>query len=245
MLETLSAIAAFFATGIGFWLALIVLAVVITLFSEEDGAKATITLVLGALFLQFVAKFDLLSLLREQPFTLLLYAAIYVAIGFGFACVKWWRYAKKQRRKYDQFRAAFFRKNHLEGDVLPAEFKERFLEQLKGSYKPNSRGFEHYSDSSDADPVIPDITKNKAAFIRWMTYWPFSLVFTLLNDPVRRLFEWLYEVAGKKMQEIANSVFAGTERDRLTKDDEAEIVRKREEADRKQRDDREFHRGGR
>jgi hypothetical protein len=241
VLETLAAL---FAIGtLGFWLAILVLAVVITVFSEEDGVKATVTLVVGALFLQFIAKFDLLGLLRHEPFTLAFYGLLYVALGFGFACAKWWRYAKKQRRAYDRLRAAFFKKNKIEGDELPPEYKERFFEALKSSYKPNSRGFEHYSDQGDADPVIPDITKNKAAFIRWMTYWPLNLLFTLLNDPVRRLFEWLYEVAGKKMQDIANSVFAGTERDRLTKADQAEIERKREDDEKKRREERGFHRG--
>jgi hypothetical protein len=238
--EFLASLAAIFAFGtLAFWLAMVVLVGIISFFSEEDGVKATITLVLGALFLQFVAKFDILGFIRHEPFTLAFYGLLYVALGFGFACVKWWRYAKKQRRAYDKLRATFFRKNKIEGNELPPELKESFFAYLKESYKPNQRGdFRHYSDASDADPVIPDITQNKAAFIRWMTYWPLNLLFTLLNDPVRRLFEWLYEVAGVKMQAISNHVFRGTESDRLTKAEQAELERKKSQTEAEQEAER-------
>lgn len=228
----MSLFAVFVFGSIGFWAAVLVLGAVMTFFSEEDGVKATITLILGALFLQFVAKLDLVGLIRGEPFKLALYGLVYVVLGFAFACIKWWRYAKKQRRQYDAIRGVFFKQYRIEGDSLPPELKSKFLEKLKNDYEPNKRGgFRHYSDSGDADPVIPDITKNKAAFIRWMTYWPLNALFTLLNDPVRCLFEWIYEVAGKKMQAVADHVFRGTERDRLSKEEKAELDRKKEEAE--------------
>lgn len=232
-MEALLSLLALFVFGsLGFWAMVLVLGIAMAAFSEEDGVKATITLVLGALFLQFIAKFDLVGLIRGEPFTLALYSLVYVALGFVFACVKWWRYAKKQRRRYDALRAVFFKKRCIKGDDLPVELKRDFFEYLKQDYRPNGRsGFQHYSDSQDADPVVPDITKNKAAFIRWMTYWPLNALFTLLNDPVRRLFEWVYEVAGKKMQSVANYVFRGTERDRISRDEQATI----EEADGRRR----------
>src|SRR5205823_5639912 len=38
-----------------------------------------------------------------------------------------------------------------------------------------------------------DPTNYKSDIIAWITFWPFSLVWTLLNDPVRRLCRRIYD----------------------------------------------------
>jgi hypothetical protein len=202
----------FFAIGTwGFLVALAALAVAITIFAEEDGAKATITLILGALFLQFIARFDLLEYIREQPFTLLAYAGLYVAVGAGWSVLKWRFYVKSQRRIYDQLRKAFCAEHDITADFTDDQ-KRRWVDYLESHYRVGRGPFRHYSSSSTSK-VIPDVTENKAAILRWMTYWPFSMLFTLLNDPVRRLFEWVYESLGKTLQAMANRAFRGTEND--------------------------------
>ncbi len=41
----------------------------------------------------------------------------------------------------------------------------------------------------------------------WMFYWPLSGAWTLLNDPVRRLFNAIYERIGGTLQKIADKAF--------------------------------------
>ncbi len=43
-------------------------------------------------------------------------------------------------------------------------------------------------------PVInvPQASHNKGKIIAWMTYWPFSFVGTILNDPFRKLFNFIF-----------------------------------------------------
>lgn len=227
MIETLAALFAIGTWGFLGVLAAFVIALIV--FAEEDGVKATVTLVLGALFLQFIAKFDLLTLIREQPFTLLFYIGLYIVIGLVWSVVKWSFYVKAQRRIYDRLRKKFCAESGITGEFT-LEQKGSWYLHLRENYRPNKGStFKHYS-SSDSTAVIPDVTENKAAIIRWMTYWPFSLLFTLLNDPVRRLFEWVYENIGTFLQAMAVRAFHGTENDQLTKDEQA-LLEKQQYAD--------------
>lgn len=44
-------------------------------------------------------------------------------------------------------------------------------------------------------------------FIEWIMFWPFSLVFTLLNDPVRRLCRRIYMELTRVYQRITDHVW--------------------------------------
>jgi hypothetical protein len=44
-----------------------------------------------------------------------------------------------------------------------------------------------------------------------MTYWPWSALWTLINDPVRRFFCWIYEQISGVLQEISDRAFQNIE----------------------------------
>lgn len=55
---------------------------------------------------------------------------------------------------------------------------------------------------------IPQASKNKSKIIAWMAYWPFSFIGTLLNDPIRKLFNSIFNEFKELYQKMANSIFA-------------------------------------
>jgi hypothetical protein len=66
-----------------------------------------------------------------------------------------------------------------------------------------------YVDSTtDASKFIPTANKNKARIISWMTYWPFSGLWTLVNDPVKKAFQVAYGRVESYFDRISNSMFA-------------------------------------
>jgi hypothetical protein len=196
MFESLVAL---FAIGTwGFFAVLTAIVILLVVYTEDDGVKATVTLVLGALFLQFIAKFDIASIAKAHPLALLYYALLYVALGLVWSVIKWHSYVGARRRIYDDLRKKFCANNSISEDFTPQQ-KKLWLNEL------------NYKFGSTA--VIPNVDDNKKAIIRWMTYWPFSLLFTLLNDPVRRFFEWIFRNIKAWFQRMANGAFRGTERD--------------------------------
>ena len=54
---------------------------------------------------------------------------------------------------------------------------------------------------------IPQASSYKGRIIAWMTYWPMSALWTIINDPIRRLFNRLHKKLDKVYQKISDRVF--------------------------------------
>lgn len=54
----------------------------------------------------------------------------------------------------------------------------------------------------------PVATENKAKITAWMAFWPCSVISTLLNDPIRRLFKYLFNLLKSLYQKMADAVFS-------------------------------------
>jgi hypothetical protein len=56
--------------------------------------------------------------------------------------------------------------------------------------------------------IVPQASQNKSKIVAWMAYFPFSFVGTLLNDPIRKLFNSIFNQFKNLYQRMANSIFA-------------------------------------
>lgn len=63
--------------------------------------------------------------------------------------------------------------------------KDKQLEQLQKDVK-------YYNRFTESKLELPTAGENKMRIISWMTYWPFSIVWTLINEPVKRFFNFIY-----------------------------------------------------
>jgi len=63
------------------------------------------------------------------------------------------------------------------------------------------------------DIVIPSANRNKGRIIFWMSYWPASALWTLINDPFTRLFKFIYNRIGSVFELISNSMFKDLRQD--------------------------------
>ncbi len=59
--------------------------------------------------------------------------------------------------------------------------------------------------------IPPRARDNKARIIAWMTYFPASMAWTLVNDPIRHAIEFLYNRVGKLLQSMSDRTFRGVE----------------------------------
>ncbi len=53
----------------------------------------------------------------------------------------------------------------------------------------------------------PDVTQHKSEIIFWMTYWPVSLIWTCIDDIVKKLFEHIFNVIRSSLQGISDRAF--------------------------------------
>ena len=54
---------------------------------------------------------------------------------------------------------------------------------------------------------IPKVASNKGKIISWMTYWPISASWTIINDPIRRMYNSIFKRLDKVYVKISDKVF--------------------------------------
>lgn len=166
-----------------FWYAILVLsALVIISLEYESGWGASGSL---GIFLIIMWLFgDLGNLFSLHGLTALATMIIaYFVLGTGWAVVKWYFYLLAARD---------WLQSHLDS---------------KGKVDTYAPGFSTYFKGQDDIP--PKVSKHKAQIMLWMTYWPWSALWTLTNDPVKRAAKFIYARIGGIMQSMSNKVFEG------------------------------------
>ena len=149
---------------------------------SEHSVSATVALGLVLVVLQLFTDVRPFSYVMNDPLRASVIAAGYVILGIGYVWYKWSSYTRMAAR------------------------------QIRNSLASNSR-----MDANDAARrlgyrSIPlQVSTYKARIMGWMIYWPLSLAWTLLNDPIRRLYEAIYNSIAKSLQEISNKAFKDIE----------------------------------
>ncbi len=187
-----------------FWALLAVVTVLMFICTEfEKGGWATIS-VLGTLaLLNFCGDVPVLSYIWNHPITILLGVLGYFALGTGWAVVKWWFYVKDQLWHYNELKGEFIKENKLEIKVNQAivgvEMQNKWADYLRW-----------HDRSID---IHPQINKHKMAVYIWIAYFPFSLIWTLINDPVRKICRRIYHAIADTLQAMSDSIWSGTKGD--------------------------------
>src|SRR5262249_7022559 len=105
----------FVVGSLWFWLLLVGEMILLLVLVEWDqGAIATVTFGLTILLLQFLGDVNIYDYVIHHPWTVVLGAAGYFAIGTLWAIAKWWFYVREQRAWYDELRSAYLRVYRIE-----------------------------------------------------------------------------------------------------------------------------------
>jgi len=186
-----------FAVGtIWFWILICTIVVVELLCAANNAFYGGIGFIVGfgVVFAFGGALTELGSFIYAHPFITIGYAAAYLAIGFLWTFVKWWRYVAKRQEPYNKARAEFVKYHDLDPDE---PIDKALLDSFRISF---GRGklFELQSLT---------VEENMVLVCDWILFWPFSMVVTLLDDPMRKLivlgivlFKSVYKKIGNSVQ---------------------------------------------
>lgn len=170
------------AWGFWWWLTFVLWVVLETAcIDKEDGIWATIFFVAYLFALQFAFKVGIFQYIIHNPLQVFALIGFYLGAGVIWSVTKWWLLLAKER-------------DHLKSK------KAKYMESY--NYDPEEYWKKHVKDTLDYYKV----SNHKAKISLWITYWPFSLIWSLLNDFVHRIIkeivhklQWLYDSIGKKM----------------------------------------------
>jgi len=165
-----------FILGMGFWFwGLVILEFcLLTWFVEcEWGMASLVSLGIFIFCLWWLADIPIWSWVKENPGQLSKYIGAYIVIGLVYSFIKYYfilnklkTFVKKCRKEWDEKSFKSQLPNHI------TDFKGYV--QHKSEYGQNT------SFESSA---------KKLSF--WAAFWPTSLFWTMLNDPIRKFFNWL------------------------------------------------------
>jgi len=162
-----------FGLGMWFWSLFILEFCLLTWFVEEEWAPASIaSLILFILGIWWLADIPIWAWIHDNPWILLKYFALYIVVGMVWSMGKYYFILKRIRKIVKE------KRKYYDGMVdKPKTFKE-YLHQGR-SYDDDSHRFED--------------TATKLVF--WASFWPTSMFWTILNDPIKKLFNFLiYDV---------------------------------------------------
>jgi hypothetical protein len=182
----------------------------IVLFALIEGDRVgwgTLSLIATFAILKFFGDVDIIGFAKANPLEFAAGVAGYFVAGTIWSVAKWWFFLKDRREKYDELKAEFLRNNGVQGTVIPEKLRAPW--RLQAASLTDHRGY----GSASAESIIPKARNHKGKILTWMTYWPWSMVWTLINDPVKKLFRQIYRSIQNLMQSISDRVFRGVEDD--------------------------------
>jgi len=214
MLEALFILFAF--GGLWFWGLFALASLLLIVCLENDKGVAATTVFVGTLAaVLFLGNAGWLTWVFQNPLYFGLGVLGYLAVGVGWGIGKWWVYVRDCAIRYRRERRAWLERHSKAGapqDGLDvAECREALrTEVLTGEIKEAWQAYVKvlYYGKKITKPMA---RRCKGQITAWMTYWPWSALWTLINDPVRRTFCWVYEQLSGTLQAISDRAFQGIE----------------------------------
>ena len=188
----------FILFGVWWWLLVAAIVIVDVWFLEYDnGTGATFALFAFAAIMFFFGNWNPFPWMVANPLWTIGSVLGYFVAGGAWFIVKWYFHCLNVRDKYNEIKDNFFEEHKITGAKVPGDLKSSWQEALRYN------GFR--------GKAIPPIARRyKSTILMWMTHWPFSAVWTLLNDPIRRIFMSNYAHLTVLLQSMSNLRFANT-----------------------------------
>ena len=175
------------------WILFAVFVIADIFFLENDnGTGATFALLAFGAAMFFLGDWNPLPGMIADPLGIVMLVVYYFVGGAVWSVVKWYFHGLNVRDKYREVKERFFDNHGIAGTKVP----QKLITDWEYTVSSNFNG-----------SVPPKALENKGKIMMWMTHWPFSFVWTVLNDPIRRIFQAIYARVAGVMQRISDHIF--------------------------------------
>ena len=198
-----------FAVGsFWFWMLLVVhFFVLLALIEYEKVGWATLSLGVVFAALYFLGDFNIASAVLQNPLAAALVLGGYFVAGTAWSIAKWYLYVTDLSNKCKELKTEFLQRRDVSSSVIPDSLKKEWRETLSSQF-----GYSR-SPLSLNGSLAPKVSDHKGRIMTWMCYWPWSFVWTMINDPVKKLFRQIYLRIQGLLQSISDRAFRGLEDD--------------------------------
>lgn len=195
--------------------------------TEHFGWSTALFLVVGSVCYYFNI-YGLALWVKAHVLETLIFAGIYLGAGVIWSFIKWASYLYKYREQWKEAKE----KDLAKKPAWIENAKQELIRQNERTTERNASGnwwhevltpipdspeqweayYEennHYRESRRFSK--PQASEHKGKIIAWMCFWPFSLLGTFINDPIRRLFNFLFNSFKRLYQKLSDKMFADLE----------------------------------
>jgi predicted membrane protein len=166
-----------------FWIVLIEVILIFACIAKNSGTWATVSLIISLLLLQFLTTLNVFGYIIANPLRIILYAFGYLIAGIIWSFAKWYMFLVGKKNEYE-------------------EKKKKFLEEKSAK---NKTWPEYAKTNLDKYPL--EALDHKWSIIRWMSYWPISLVWSVIDDLVEKILRTIWNLLKNIYQKISDRVF--------------------------------------
>lgn len=192
--------------SIWFWGLLALEILLLFLFVEyENGVGATISLAVFGALLYFCGQIDFIGYVQSHPLHVLGMVGLYFLFGTLWGVAKWYMFCRDRLEEYEDIKAAWLESKGRKGlKSIPDDLKTPWKEHLDRNY-----GYGRSREMANA----PSVRDHKARIMRWMAFWVISMIWSLINDFVKRVFRAIYYRVSAFMQRVSDRIWSSTKDD--------------------------------
>lgn len=182
------------------------------------------SLLVFALLLQFFGQIPIGQFVWNNPGTCLFWSIVFLIIGSFWAICKWWFFVRDNRQRYDESFAEFIEKTGYDARELSVEQRVEWHDYLNGKKRY------YFNDYDEYRSIVahPKASEHKHRIKVWVAFWPISLFWTMLNDPIMKAINMIYIQLHGLLQRISDSVWTGTEHHKVTEEEIKAVYQERQ-----------------
>jgi hypothetical protein len=192
----------FFMAPMIYWSLLVALFIVLVVLEERElitGGTFVALVILWVASQPYGGIAAIFAAIKTSPIWIAVGFVAFIAAGVVWAFFKWSLYVGDAVKVFQYLKVEFMGLSKIETEseiLVPA-----FIEWL------NRRSTYSAINISKLEDVIPSATTKKKKITSWIMLWPASAVWFLVNDPVRRAAEWVFEKIKGAFEAIAKRAF--------------------------------------
>lgn len=158
--------------------------------SKSQGASFVVVLYLA--LLHYYGNLNPFPWILQNPVAALGLGALYIVGGTLWAIVKWRFYVYSKARQIEDLRLAIGKQKAWVADsfnTLGAQERDEVLQ------------------AAGLKRIPPSVLDEKSRILPWMIWWPLSAAWTIVNDPIRRIFQQIYLNIAQHLQKVSDRAF--------------------------------------
>lgn len=165
-----------YGLGIWFWSIIIIEFILLTWFVENEASIPSFISIVAVLFLLWwLADIPVWDWIKNNPWQLCKYCLYYIGVGLIWSVGKYFFVLKKMQEYIKRLKKCYLNDPNKTEKVN--NFKE-YVDLKRNANWSNTKDYLAFENST-----------KKLVF--WATFWPTSMFWTILNDPIKRLFTYI------------------------------------------------------